>query len=236
MKYSFFLLISIFYLASITTAQDYSVKTYTNESLGISFQYTENGDDDPYGYYYDENPTINLNEWETYFSTSTGIQFKHPKSLIVQEEKETENGKVKYVIELGCYDKNGQNIFLDIIDIYTNDKNFYQIAESKDFNFTPNNDSAFIDQCGDKEFATYLKGYNCTGLRIQHCAIFSAPEMGAYSIPNDDRVSLLVFNLEEKRKIVAYYDDYSYTQNNEARRLTENEFYIIASTIKIIKK
>ena len=60
--------------------------------------------------------------------------------------------------------------------------------------------------------------------------------MGAYSIPNDDRVSLLVFNLEEKRKIVAYYDDYSYTQNNEARRLTENEFYIIASTIKIIKK
>ena len=97
MKYSFFLLISIFYLASITTAQDYSVKTYTNDSLGISFQYTENGDDDPYGYYYDENPTINLNEWETYFSTSTGIQFKHPKSLIVQEEKETENGKVKYV-------------------------------------------------------------------------------------------------------------------------------------------
>ncbi len=236
MKSSILFLINFVYLTSISNAQDYSIKIYTNDSLGISFQYTENGDDDPYGYYYDEIPTINLKDWKTYYSVNTGIQLKYPKSLIVQEVEETENGKVKYIIELGCYDKKGQNIFLDIIDIYTDDKNFYQIAESRDFKFTPNKDSAFIDQCGDKEFATYLKGYNCTGLRIQHCAIFSAPEMGAYSIPNDDRVSLLVFNLEEERKIVAYYDDYSYTQNNQTRRLTENEFYTIASTIKFIKK
>jgi len=229
-------LISFFYLTSISNAQNYSVRTYTNNSLGISFQYTENGDDNPYGYYYDEIPTVNLKEWKTYYSVNNGIELKYPNSLIVQEEKETENGKVKYVIELGCYDKKGQNIFLGIIDIYTDDKNFYQIAESKDFKFTPNKDSAFIDQCGVISFATKLKGYNCTGFRIQHCAIFSAPEMGAYAIPNDDRVSLLVFNFEEERKIVAYYDDYSYTQNNETRSLTENEFYILASTIKFKKK
>jgi hypothetical protein len=236
MKSSKLFLISFLYLASISNAQDYSVKTYANDSLGISFQYTENGDDDPYGYYYDEIPTVNLKEWKTYYSVNTGIELKYPDSLIVQEEKETENGKVKYVIELGRYDKKSQNIFLGIIDIYTDDKNFYQIAESKDFKFTPNKDSAFIeDQCGDISFATKLEGYNCSGFRIQHCAMFSAPEMGAYAIPNDDRVSLLVFNFEEGKIIVAYYDDYSYTQNNETN-LTENEFYILASTIKYIKK
>ena len=235
MKSSILFLISFFYLTSISNAQNHSVKTYTNDSLGISFQYTENGDDDPYGYYYDEIPTVNLKEWKTYYSLNTGIQLIHPKSLIIQEEKETINGNVKYIIELGCLIKKRQKIFIGIIDIYTENKDFYQIAESKDFQFTPNKDSAFVNKCGDKDFATYLKGYNCIGLRIQHCDIFSVPEMGAYAIPNDVRESLLVFDCDEERKIIAHYDDYSYSESNEAE-LTENEFYILASTIKYIKK
>jgi len=222
-------LIVFFYFASIVFAQDNFVKTYRNDSLGISFDFKE--EDNPYGYYNDNIQPIDVREWKIYNSKTLGIQLKYPKFLIVNEENKSID-EID-VIKLGYYDQKYENIFHNIVNIYFEHKNFFEIAESEGFQFSQNKDSAFMGGCGFISLGTNFKGYNCIGLRVKHCDIFSDPDLGAYSIPNEVIESLLIFNHNKEIKLVAHFSDY-YCKDNI--NLTENEFYIIASTIKVVNK
>jgi hypothetical protein len=126
-----------------------------------------------------------------------------------------------------------------LIKIYSKRKSFEEIAKGRGFELDPKDSLVWYMPSIDQTEAQYIKGKNCHVLRGLASEIFDSDELGAHSIPIVVIISLLVFDNNKPSRIVMYYSD-QLTYGGEVGvpevDVTENDFYIIASTIRIVNK
>jgi hypothetical protein len=228
MKIILFLLV----IAEIISCQD---KVYNNPDLGISFNYSES-DYSPFTVY--DTLTRNFsNNWNNFISKVIGISFKYPLEVSVLEDimddyyGESINDSAIY---LGYKDTKNQSKLCTFIIIYKSNRSFDEIAEDQNFEIeNTSSDSGWITlgYQGMNSEATYFKGKNCEGLRGHSLVKFSQ------SIGDGFR-TIIVFN--GKPHLVIVFDPTnavgcSYNEEIE-NILWENNFFNIASTIKLIKQ
>jgi hypothetical protein len=224
-RYIFFILLFI----DAVYPQDNLNQIYHNSALGISFNY--DGDIDyPYGF--GEHNDTSLSDWKTHISKGNGISFEYPKTLSLRETDST--------IYLGYYNKKNESKFYKLITIYFMENSFKEIADEMGFELDLKDSLIWYMPSIDETKAQYKKGYNCQVLRGLASDRFDSEKLGAHSIPNLVIKSLLVFDSDKSSRTIMYYRSKLTYYVDEVGLpevdVTENDFYIIASTIKFIKK
>ena len=238
MKIRLLHILIIMLIYNCLNAQELDSLIYVNDKLGISFKYSK-WDDSLYDYEENE-PKLNLSSWKTYYSKKYGISFKYPPSLTVQEGILNYDLSLekRWLIKVGFFNTIDKESFYTYINITIENQNFEEIASNYDFIFSQKKDSFFMEGLGFKMEATKFKGTNLTGLRVGVGTMKYSDEYHR-SIPSNENISLLVFDKKkkDKSKIVMFYsDNISYTIDEEGLsqiELSEHEFYLIASTLKI---